>query len=208
MRLSIHHFVATSVLVHAAIFAAWTNTQSHAFLLPASPSSSPYFHIALQDADKPVNNRQTMTHRPKHAKAKSGLQQRLLSAKQVEIESRPAEVMPSQRSVASAQVAEIRRREIRNRVLSKIRTHLDQYFVYPLLAQREGWQGRVLLGFSIGTDGMIRDIHVAAGSGYAILDTSAVDALSQVQRLQPAETWLQGRRLELQMPVIFRLQGG
>lgn len=104
--------------------------------------------------------------------------------------------------------AEFRRNEVRNRVLSRLRTDLHQYFVYPMLAQRQGWQGRVLLGFSVEANGAIRNIHVAAGSGYPILDTSAMNALARVRHLYEASEWLQGNRLEMQMPVEFRLQGG
>ena len=110
--------------------------------------------------------------------------------------------------VAQAYQAELRRSEIRNRVLSRIRTDLQKYFVYPLLAQRQGWQGRVLLGFSVAANGMIRNIHVASGSGYPILDTSAVTALSHIHHLYESRGWLQGKSLELQLPVVFQLQGG
>lgn len=106
------------------------------------------------------------------------------------------------------QQAALLRGEIRARVLSRIRTDLQQYFVYPLLAQRRGWQGRVLLGFSVAADGMIRNIHVASGSGYPLLDSSAVTALARVHHLYATRGWLQGKPLELQLPVIFQLQGG
>ena len=118
------------------------------------------------------------------------------------------ETTPAPAPVISAYQAELRRNQVRDRVLSKIRDNLQQYFVYPLLAQRQGWQGRVLLSFSVEADGLIRNIHVAGGSGYAILDTSAVHALAQVHYLYEASGWLQGQRLDLQMPVVFRLQGG
>lgn len=208
MRLSINHFIASSVLAHAAILAVWASTQTHSIMVPESPSSAPAFDITLQDAFKSTTQSRPKSHQPEHTKPKPEPQQHLISAQQVEPEITPAAVVPAQHPGAKAQLAEIRRREIRDRVLSRIRTHLDQYFVYPLLAQREGWQGRVLLGFSVEANGMIRNIHVAAGSGYPLLDTSAVAALSRVQHLYDAGSWLQGERLELQMPVIFRLQGG
>lgn len=113
--------------------------------------------------------------------------------------------------VTSAQVthqAQLQHNEIRARVLSRIRTDLQQYFVYPLLAQRRGWQGKVLLAFSVEANGVIRNVHIAAGSGYPILDSSAVDALSRVRHLYPTADGLPGKALNLQLPVVFQLQGG
>jgi TonB family protein len=206
MRLSINHFVVSSILAHAAVFAVWANTQSHTFTLPSALSSAPSFEIALLDAAKPTQKSQPRVHHPKHDKPEPTPQRQLATAKRVD--STPGTNAHTQHATTSAHAAELRRSEIRDRVLSKIRSHLNQYFVYPLLAQREGWQGQVLLGFSVEANGKIRNIHIAAGSGYPILDTSAVAALSRVQYLYEASGWLQGRRLELQMPVIFRLQGG
>lgn len=93
-------------------------------------------------------------------------------------------------------------------MLSRIRTDLQQYFVYPLLAQRRGWQGRVVLAFSVEANGTIRNIRVASGSGYPILDTSAVTALSRVHQLYRGENSMSGASMHLQLPVIFELQGG
>ena len=208
MRLGLNHFVVSSVLVHAAVFAVWTSTQSPMRLIASNPASAPSFAVMLQDAAKPTKRTQSKSHQPRRTHSNPKPQPQLATTTQAEPESTPAEIVQPQHSIASAHAAEIRRNEIRARVLSRIRSHLHQYFIYPLLAQREGWQGRVLLGFSVEANGKIRNIHVAAGSGYSILDTSAVAALSRVPYLYEASNWLQGERLDLQMPVVFHLQGG
>lgn len=207
MRLTIQYFVMTSVLVHAAILLAWTSTTSQTLLVPATQSSAPSFAVTLQSSTDPVTHAKPLLHPRKHKRTEA---KHALPATNTPSAKTTTEAPDSQRLIASAIAyqAELRRSQVRDRVLSRIRADLHQYFVYPLLAQRQGWQGRVLLGFSVEANGMIRNIHVATGSGYAILDSSAVDALSHIQHLYEASDWLQGERLELQMPVVFRLQGG
>jgi TonB family protein len=207
MRLSITHFIATSVLAHAAIFVAGAGTQSHTLLIPSTSSSAPAFEVSLQSTTVTARPSHVVTSRRQHSKPKPLHQQQPAKAKSPEPVQETA-TPPAATAAATPYQAELRRTEVRDRVLSKIRRNLQQYFVYPLLAQRQGWQGQVMLGFSVEANGMIRNIHIAAGSGYPILDTSAVNALSRVQHLFEASDWLRGRRLELQMPVIFQLQGG
>lgn len=206
MRLSIKHFVATSLLAHATLFVAWASTQSHTLLIPATPASAPVIEVALQNAVHPVKPMlaKAMHHSTHKTKPRHALLHAIANIASIA----SASPVDAATAVASAYPAQVHRNEIRDRVLSKIRNDLQQYFVYPLLARRQGWQGEVLLGFSVEANGMIRNIHVAAGSGYAILDTSAVDALSRVQHLYEVSDWLQGERLDMEMPVIFRLQGG
>jgi TonB family protein len=208
MRLSIRHFVVVSGLAHAAILAMWVSIQSHTIQLPSAPSNAPVINIALQT--------ETISSVPSHTSAKQHKvhkQKRKASrpqqpSKADSISSAQENAAPTPTPSASAYQAQLHRDQVRDRVLSKIRDNLQQYFVYPLLAQRQGWQGRVLLRFSVEANGSIQNIHVATGSGYTILDASAVNALTQVHHLYEASNWLQGKRLDLQMPVIFRLQGG
>lgn len=209
MRLSIKHFIVTSALVHAMFLVAWTSAPSHTLQIPFSAASAPVFNVALHSETKPVPPTHAPANSHPHTKPTHNSRPIQHQAVSQQIASNKAQTTPgSMTAAASPHLAELHRNEIRDRVLSRIRNNLQQYFIYPLLAQRQGWQGRVLLGFSVEADGVIRNIHVAAGSGYPILDTSAVAALSRVPHLYEASDWLQGNRLELQLPVIFRLQGG
>lgn len=97
---------------------------------------------------------------------------------------------------------------MRSRVLQRVHSDFTHYFYYPLLARRNGWQGHVLLGFAVEADGAITHAHVARGSGYRILDESALAALQQVQSLPQTTHWLNGGRIELKLPVEYRLTGG
>lgn len=99
-------------------------------------------------------------------------------------------------------------REARAEVLSRVRENFAQHFYYPMLARRHGWQGQVLLGFSVAANGRIHDVHVQRGSGYSVLDESAQSALNRIKQLQQIRHWLSGDSMQLQLSVVYRLQGG
>lgn len=85
-----------------------------------------------------------------------------------------------------------------------LRQALDEQFRYPPLARKHGWQGEVLLAFTLDTRGTIIDAHIARSSGYTLLDRAALASLQQVgaitSRLPLAR--------QLELPVIYRLQEG
>lgn len=214
MRVTIQHFVVTSMLAHAAIFAAWNSTPSQQLMIPAAEASAPMLNIALQNPERTDQKYPVQQHhqhrkiRQAHS-SKPKPRRKIARRQKSRAEIQPKRThSPSVVDSRSAFQAKIHRQEIRNRVLTRIRTDLRQYFVYPLLAQRRGWQGRVVLAFSVEANGMIRNIHIASGSGYPILDTSAATALSRVHQLYPGNNPLLGESMQLQLPVIFELQGG
>jgi len=96
---------------------------------------------------------------------------------------------------------------LRNQLLGEIRTRLSQYLSYPVLAREHGWEGRVLLAMRVESDGRFENIRVERGSGYAVLDHSALNSLNRLQRLAEAAIWLDGRSVDLQLPVTYRLVG-
>ena len=95
--------------------------------------------------------------------------------------------------------------ELRARIAGQLHVDLARHFSYPLMARRKGWEGRVLLDFHIEPDGAINTIRVSQSSGYRALDRSAIKSLTKVQRLKNAATWLDGRELDMQVPIIYRL---
>jgi len=48
---------------------------------------------------------------------------------------------------------------------------------YPLLAQRMGLEGRVLVGVSVTYEGIPIEVGIIAGSGHSVLDQAALDAV-------------------------------
>lgn len=93
----------------------------------------------------------------------------------------------------------------RNYLLGQLQDQLSRYLSYPLRARRRGWEGEVLLGLRLAADGRLHDIQLLRSSGHALLDRSALRALSRIERLQlPAEA-SRLRPTQLQLPVVYRL---
>lgn len=90
---------------------------------------------------------------------------------------------------------------------ARLHADLARHFDYPTLARLRGWEGRVMLAFDVESDGRLQKIHLAHSSGFALLDDSALRSLRRVERIAEAVDLLQGRRLAMQIPVIYRLQG-
>lgn len=93
------------------------------------------------------------------------------------------------------------RAQIESLLLSDLRRH----FEYPALARQRGWQGLVWLSVTIQPDGAVQDVRIAQSSGYAVLDRSAVASMRRVGPLAEATRWLNGRAVELPLPIVYRL---
>ena len=86
-----------------------------------------------------------------------------------------------------------------------LRLNLQQRLarVYPLMAKQRGWQGGVLLGFQVSTQGAIHDIQVLQSSGYTLLDKSAMKSLSELDLLAFAGAI--PANLQMDLAVSYRL---
>jgi TonB family protein len=91
-------------------------------------------------------------------------------------------------------------------IRGKLQTDLARYFSYPAIARQRGWQGHVRIGFRIESDGKLSNIYIARSSGYRLLDTSALKALRRVEPLADAATLLKGKTVDMELPVIYRLE--
>ncbi len=95
----------------------------------------------------------------------------------------------------------------RNHLLGQLQDQLSRYLVYPLRARRRGWEGEVLLSLRLDAHGQLHDIQLLRSSGYAVLDRSALQALSRLDRLH-LPTGAPRRSVDLQLPVVYRLSEG
>ena len=86
-------------------------------------------------------------------------------------------------------------------VLSEIRDALQRHFFYPRLARLRNWEGDVLLGFQVRSDGRIDEVEVLESSGRAVLDQAALSALRSVRQV----AYNAARPVDLQLPVAYRL---
>jgi len=81
-----------------------------------------------------------------------------------------------------------------------IRNEIQQRIVYPLVARRMGWQGKVKLSFVVDVDGSIRDVVVLESSGYKLLDDNAIACVKKAAPFPPPPVCA-----KLIIPVVFRL---
>jgi TonB family protein len=93
-------------------------------------------------------------------------------------------------------------------LLDSLHAALMPHFSYPLLARRRGWEGIVRVGLRIEANGRLTRLHLVEPSPYDVLNTAAINSLSQLARLPNAGTWLQGSHVDLVLPVEYRLLEG
>lgn len=98
--------------------------------------------------------------------------------------------------------------ELEQRLLDSLRTALIPHFSYPLLARRRGWEGIVRIGLRIEANGSLTRLHLVEASPYDVLNTAAINSLVRLARLPNAGDWLQGRHVDLVLPVEYRLLEG
>jgi len=91
------------------------------------------------------------------------------------------------------------------RIRARLLGDLARHFEYPLVARIRGWEGTVLLELRVESDGHLDRIRIERSSGYAVLDRSALNSLNRLGYLTEAATWLNGRSIDMQLPVIYRL---
>jgi periplasmic protein TonB len=85
--------------------------------------------------------------------------------------------------------------------LKAVRLLVEPWVRYPYLARWKGQYGRVLVGFILRTDGSIRDVRVLSGSGSALLDEAALQAVMDAAPFPPPP-----RTVRVITPVAFRLK--
>ena len=66
-----------------------------------------------------------------------------------------------------------------------LRKAIELVWIYPTVAARQGFQGKVAMKFTINKDGTLADISVLNSSGYRVLDDSIVQAISLAAPFSP-----------------------
>jgi len=68
-----------------------------------------------------------------------------------------------------------------NQTLMMVRKHLESYKYYPSSARRRGIEGHVDVSFRLMSHGTADQVNVLHGSGYAVLDHAALEAVYRAQ---------------------------
>lgn len=78
---------------------------------------------------------------------------------------------------------------------------------YPLVARRRGMEGVVLLRVLVAADGRVAEVEIAEGSGFAVLDQSALETV-RGWRFRPASRGGRAVEARVEVPIRFSLSGG
>ena len=84
--------------------------------------------------------------------------------------------------------------------------YLSENVKYPVMAQENGIQGKVVCQFVINKDGSIVDIEVVRSAGDPSLDKEAVRVIKSMPKWKPGKQRNQPVRVKFTLPVNFRLQ--
>ncbi|MBT7307316.1 MAG: energy transducer TonB, partial [Gammaproteobacteria bacterium] len=87
-----------------------------------------------------------------------------------------------------------------------IQAELVRHFQYPRLARRRGWEGTTHIEFIVEPSGKITQIRVKKGSQHGLLNRSAVDTLSRINRLKQIVPGFITAPIRMEVPIIYRLQ--
>ncbi len=84
--------------------------------------------------------------------------------------------------------------------------YLSENVKYPVIAQENGIQGRVICQFVVNKDGSIVDVEVVRSGGDASLDKEAVRVIKSMPKWKPGKQRGKAVRVKYTVPVSFRLQ--
>jgi TonB family protein len=116
--------------------------------------------------------------------------------------SEPAPQSPNEHNQKSAAAT------VESHLTDRLRDILARYFVYPSMARRNGWEGKVQVGLRVEADGRLSHLHIAHSSGYPLLDDSALTTLNRIDTLPEAAGWLDGQHFDMVLPIEYRLIDG
>lgn len=82
---------------------------------------------------------------------------------------------------------------------------LSENLVYPQAERQAGTEGRVILAFTIGTDGRLGDIEIVRSAGSKALDDAAVAAVSKSPAWTPGKVGGEPVAVRFSMPIVFQI---
>lgn len=90
--------------------------------------------------------------------------------------------------------------------VSAMMKYLSENIKYPVIAQENGIQGRVICQFVVEKDGRITNIQVLRSSGEKSLDKEAVRVISTMPNWSPGSAFGKPVRVKYTIPINFRLE--
>ena len=84
--------------------------------------------------------------------------------------------------------------------------YLSENVKYPVIAQENGIQGRVICQFVVNKDGSIVDVEVVRSGGDPSLDKEAIRVIKSMPKWKPGKQRGKAVRVKYTVPVNFKLQ--
>jgi len=217
ITLNLKWFVGLSVAAHAAALVAWQDPALHpgysgrTLLVSVtqhtgSPASVPV-ETTRPETPRPPARPVTPDRQPARAASVAAHTAAVASSRAATTEpARVAAATPAARPANTASREPVHPQDTDRHLRDSIMQLITQALTYPAIARRKGWQGVVTLQLHIEADGSISALQLDETSGYAVLDTAAIECLHRAS-VPNAAQWLQGQAADIIVPVEYRLTG-
>ena len=86
--------------------------------------------------------------------------------------------------------------------LSVVREAIISYLSYPPIARRMGWEGTVIVRFTLLPNGSLAECGIEKGSGHKVLDMSALRAVELAHKNFPRPK----KSVTLLVPIVYKLE--
>ena len=116
----------------------------------------------------------------------------------------PVEAPPQEEQVATAP-PKVSAEVVRKWQMT-VNTRLNQYKRYPTQARTRHHEGRVVVAFTLDTDGHVVNSKIVKSSGSALLDQETLDLLVRAQPFPVPPNGAGGQDLFLQVPIAYGLR--
>jgi len=191
-------FIIASASVHAALM--MTSYNSTIITLPGSMGSV---------MEVKIKERQTNLTKKTSTKpiSRNTSQQQISAQTNKAISSAEKLTQKKQTDTITVPATDNQQAKSKARIISIIYKELSQHFIYPKLAQKRNWQGKVMLSLRVTANGKINNVRIKNSSGYSVLDQAAINSLIKVGYLPQVSSWLP-YDIDLKLPVLYQLTEG
>lgn len=211
-------FVCLSLAVHAVVLGVWLALPHNHFGVAGGSVMNVTIHAILARPDSSTKDQPPPMQPEKKALASPRPSPQKRQSGREEVTPPPPSVEPqhdTQQAVSTPSASKTQtvrpendgqhQEQQRQQVLGQIRLALAKHFHYPMQARRLGWQGTVLLGFHLNSNGRIEAIRIRHSSGHTVLDRAAISALEKVKQIQGDQQRLILAQ-DLTLPVIYHIE--
>ncbi|MBT8116401.1 MAG: TonB family protein [Gammaproteobacteria bacterium] len=174
---------------------------------PQTTPAAPQETIRVQQAPAPAAGKSGMPvqdYTENAAAENAVIEEKITQPAQDRIENTQVENESDRETVAQAAQDNPGKRDTLNSLRAAVYSALQARFTYPRRARVQGWEGTVTVSLRIMPDGHLSEIRLADSSGVPLLDRAALRSLASISVPQVV-AWLDGREIDMLIPVEYRL---